>query len=138
MLCPKLKKRIELSKRDLSYDDIIDVFAPLGYKMKVTSKGLRVSTVSFKLTRDFGKKVVTFKRPIFRNLVVIILTLFGVFLLETLIGNVHEMFDIQESQFWPFAIPIMVFIGLVTLFCLFRMFKKQSNIFKYFTNALIK
>ena len=139
--CPKLTKRIVLSKTPLTYDDIIDVFVPLKYKMKITPNGLRVSTVYFKLTRELGKTVVAFKKPIFRILVVIILTLFGVFLLEAFIGNrvrCYYLKDIPESQFWPVAIPIMVIIGLIPFYYLYRVFRSQNNIIKYFTNALIK
>lgn len=134
--CPKLTKRIELSKKPLTYDDIIDVFVPLKYKMKITPNGLRVSTVYFKLTRELGKKVVAFKRS--WNFWIVLLTLFGVFLMELLIGYGYVLLDIPESQFWPIAIPIMVIIGLIPFYYLYRMFRSQNNIIKYFTNALIK
>ena len=134
--CSKLTKRIVLSKTLLTYDDIIDVFAPLKCKMKITPNGLRVSTVYFKRTRELGKTVVAFKRP--WNFWIILLTLFGAFLMELLIGYGYVLLDIPETQFWPVAIPIMVFIGLIPFYYLYRMFRSQNSIFKYFTNALIK
>ena len=137
--CPKLTKRIELSKMPLTYDDIIDVFVPLKYKMKITPNGLRVSTVYFKLTRELGKTVVAFKRP--WNFWIILLTLFGVFLMVLLIIFGYAPLNIRASQYYqylPVAIPIMVIIGLIPFYYLYRMFRSQNNIIKYFTNALIK
>lgn len=139
--CSKLTKRIVLSKTPLTYDDIIDVFAPLGYNMKITPNRLRVSTVYFKRERELGKTVVTFKRP--WNFWIILLTLFGAFLFEASIANISYWFlylykDIPETRFWPVAIPIMVIIGLIPFYYLYRMFRSQNNIIKYFTNALIK
>ena len=134
--CSKQTKRIVLSKTPLTYDDIIDVFAPLGYNMKITPNGLRVSIVYFKRERELGKTVVAFKR--LWNFWIILLTLLGVFLMELLIGYGYVLLDIPETQFWPVAIPIMVFIGLIPFYYLYRMFRSQNSIFKYFTNALIK
>lgn len=139
--CSKLTKRIVLSKTLLTYDDIIDVFAPLKCKMKITPNGLRVSTVYFKRERELGKTVVTFKRP--WNFWIILLTLLGVFLFEASIANISYWFlylykDIPETRFWPVAIPIMVIIWLIPFYYLYRVFRSQNNIIKYFTNALIK
>ena len=141
--CSKLTKRIVLSKAILTYDDIIDLFAPLKCKMKITPNGLRVSTVCFKRERELGKTIVAFKRPIFRNSAVVILTLLGVFLFEASIANISYWYlylykYIPEARFWPVAIPIMVIIGLIPFYYLYRVFRSQNNIIKYFTNALIK
>ena len=137
--CSKLTKRIVLSKTPLTYDDIIDVFAPLGYNMKITPNGLRVSTVYFKRERELGKTVVAFKKPWIFG--IILLMLFGefflAFFLETFRFQVYGG-SIPCSKFWSVAIPIMVIIGLISFYYLYRMFRSQNNIIKYFTNALIK
>ena len=137
--CPKLTKRIELSKTFLTYDDIIDVFVPLKYKMKITPNGLRVSTVYFKRTRELGKTVVAFKRP--WNFWIILLTLLGEWFLAAFLETFR--FQVLEgsipcSKFWSVGIPIMVIIGLILFYYLYRMFRSQNNIIKYFTNALIR
>lgn len=149
--CPKLTKRIVLSKTPLSYDDIIDVFAPLKCKMKITPNGLRVSTIYFKRERELGKTVVTFKRSVFRNLAVVILTLLGGFLSEvSIVPLLCWLFKLYEgipyssgidsshTIFWFVIITTMIIIGLIPFYYLYRMFRSQNNIFKYFTNALIK
>lgn len=137
--CPKLTKRIVLTKAILTYDDIIDLFAPLKCKMKITPNGLRVSTVYFKRTREPGKTFVAFKRP--WNFWIILLTLLGVFLLVFLLENIRFMAyggSIPCSKFWFVGIPIVVIIGLILFYYLYRMIRLQNNIIKYFTNALIK
>ena len=131
--CSKLTKRIVLSKTPLTYDDIIDVFAPLGYNMKITPNGLRVSTVYFKRERELGKTVVAFKRSVFSSSA----TLLGGLLLGVTIANIlvwctplcrHPLGAI-------FVFVVVVIIGLIPFYCLYR---SQNNIIKYFTNALIR
>lgn len=143
VLLPKIKRKIELSGKNITYEDIIDIYQPLRYKMKMQNNILKVSSVLIILSKADGKSIISFKIPymrIFWIAVVYMLLLFGI---EAFIGNIFRdiMYDclgIEEPEFWPIAIPFMFFIAIVTFCSIYRVYHQQRIIILQFLKALIK
>lgn len=143
LLLPKIKRRIELSGKNITYEDIIDIFQPLRYKMKMQNNILKVSSVLIILSKADGKSIISFKIPYIRNFLIAfgyMLLLFGV---EAFIGNLLReiMCDclcIEEWEYWPIAMPFMIFIAIVTFYSIYRVYHQQRIIILQFLKALIK
>lgn len=143
LLLPKITRKIELSGKNITYEDIIDIFQPLRYKMKIQNNILKVSSVSIILSKADGKSIISFKIPYIRNFLMAfgyMLLLFGV---EAFIGNLlwdimYDCLGIEEPEYWPIAIPFMFFIAIVIFYCIYRIYHKQRIIILRFLKALIK
>ena len=143
LLLPKIKRKIELSGKNITYEDIIDIYQPLRYKMKMQNNILKVSSVLIILLKADGKSIISFKIPymrIFLITVVYMLLLFGI---EAFIGNIlrgvmYDYLGIEEPEFWPIAIPFMFFIAIVIFYCIYRIYHKQRMIILHFLKAVIK
>lgn len=143
LLLPKIKRKIELSGKNITYENVIDVFQPLGYKMKMQNNILKVSSVSIKLSKIDEKCIVSFKIPYMRNFLIAFVYMLLLFGVEVFIGNLlrdimYDCLGIEEPEYWPIAIPFMIFIAIVTFYCIYRIYHKQRIIILQFLKAVIK
>lgn len=138
-LLPQIKRKIELSGKTISYDDVIDIFSPLHYKLKIQDNSLKVESVTFRIYKTNRKTTITFIQPYFKYIIVFFIYLFLLFIIEGFVGNLHAFFDIKETEFWPIAIPFMVFIAIVSFYYLYRRYyRRQRAIIMYFLKSLLK
>lgn len=138
-LLPQIKRKIELSGKTISYDDVIDIFTPLHYKLKIQGNSLKVDSITFRISKTNGKTTITFIQPYLKYILVFGVYIFLLFIIEGFVGNLHKIIGIKESVFWPIAVPVMVFIAIVSFYCLYRRYyRRQRAIIIYFLKSLLK
>lgn len=144
LLLPKIKRKIELTGMNITYEDIIDIYQPLRYKMKMQNNILKVSSVLIILSKVDGKSIISFKIPymrIFLIAVVYMLLLFGI---EAFIGNIlrsimYDWLGIEEPIYWLIAIPSMFLSPIMIYYdMIYRIYHKQRIIISHFLKAVIK
>lgn len=143
LLSPKIKRKIELTGKNITYENVIDTFRPLGYKMKMQNNILKVSSVSIILSKTDGKSIISFKTPYIKNFLIAFVCMLLLFGVEGFIGNLlrdimYDWLHVEESEYWPYAIPFMIFIAIVTFCYIYRIYHKQRIIILQFLKALIK
>lgn len=143
LLLPKIKGKIELSGKNITYEEIIDIFQPLQYTMKMQNNILKVSSVSIILSKTDGKSIISFKTSYIMNFLIAFVCMLLLFGVEAFIGNLlrvimYDCLGIRESEYWPIAIPFMIFIAIVTFYYMYRIYHKQRIIILWFLNALIR
>ena len=143
LLLPKIKRKIELSGKNITYEDIIDIFQPLQYTMKMQNNILKVSSVFIILSKVDGKSIISFKIPYMRFFLISVVCMLLLFGVEVFIGNLlreimYDCLGIEESEYWPIAIPFMIFIAVVTFYYIYRIYHKQRIIILQFLKAVIK
>lgn len=143
LLLPKIKGKIELSGKNITYEEIIDIFQPLQYTMKMQNNILKVSSVSIILSKTDGKSIISFKTSYIMNFLIAFVCMLLLFGVEAFIGNLlrvimYDCLGIRESEYWPIAIPFMIFIAIVIFYYMYRIYHKQRIIILWFLNALIR
>lgn len=143
LLLPKIKGKIELSGKNITYEEIIDIFQPLQYTMKMQNNILKVSSVSIILSKTDGKSIISFKTSYIMNFLIAFVCMLLLFGVEAFIGNLlrvimYDCLGIRESEYWSIAIPFMIFIAIVIFYYMYRIYHKQRIIILWFLNALIR
>lgn len=143
LLLPKIKGKIELSGKNITYEEIIDIFQPLQYTMKMQNNILKVSSVSIILSKTDGKSIISFKTSYIMNFLIAFVCMLLLFGVEAFFGNLlrvimYDCLGIRESEYWSIAIPFMIFIAIVIFYYMYRIYHKQRIIILWFLNALIR